>query len=65
MFYKIFLNKKNNKGPNKDGNISKVLNSLIFKSEKPDAAIKKPPTIDSSTTKAFEKKLADKNLAIK
>ena len=52
-------------GTSNAGNISTVLNWRIFSSESPAATIRKPPTIDISTMNAGEKKLADKNFAIR
>ena len=56
---------KNNTGTNKAGSISTVLNCRIFSKENPAAMIKNPPTIDSSVIKVGEKKLADRNFAIR
>lgn len=56
---------KNIMGINKEGNMFKVLQSFIFNILIPELAIKIPPTIEISTIKSFEKKDADKKLAIK
>ena len=56
------LPKKKITGTSKDGSRFMVLKSLILRMEKPEVAIRKPPTIESSVIKVSEmnsvKKLA-------
>lgn len=52
-------------GTNNDGKKFRVLTSRIFNKDKPEQAIKKPPTIDNSVTNGPVKKSADKNFATK
>lgn len=52
------LIKKKAIGMSRDGSRFMVLNSLIFKMLIPEAAIRKPPTIDNSVINSAEMKLS-------
>lgn len=51
---------KKNIGISNEGKRLSVLQSFIFKMERPELTIKTPPTIDISSINALEKKDADR-----